>query len=206
MRDWEACYKNDETPWDKGMAAPPLVELVDRYGSVVFCVGPVLVPGCGLGYDVRWLADFGIPAHGVDISETAVAKAISMTTGHGASFEHGDFLDPAWRVGRQYAAIWEHTCFCAIDPAQRDAYARSAADILETGGILAGVFYLTPHDPGEDETSGPPFKVTVEELDAGFSPWFQRIDGWVPSYCYPGREGREWIGIFRKLPHLPVVG
>ena len=53
MRDWEACYRNNETPWDKGTAAPPLEELVDEYGSVVFLGGQVLVPGCGLGHDVR---------------------------------------------------------------------------------------------------------------------------------------------------------
>lgn len=187
------------------MAAPPLEELIDRHGSAVFLGGPVLVPGCGLGHDVRWLADFGIPAHGVDLAATAVAMAVSMTSGFGASFEQGDFLDPAWREGRKFAAIWEHTCFCAIDPALRDTYARSAAEVLEPGGIFAGVFYLTPHDPGEDET-GPPFKVTVEELDACFSPWFERIDGWVPERCYPGREGREWIAVFRRLPHLRVAG
>ena len=73
------------------------------------------------------------------------------------------------------------------------------------GGVLAGVFYLTPNDPGEDE-SGPPFKVSIEEIDGLFSPWFERIDGWVPQAAYPGREGREWIGIFRKLPHDRVAG
>jgi hypothetical protein len=206
MKDWDACYRNGDTPWDKGMAAPPLEELLDRHGSAVFRGGPVLVPGCGLGYDVRCLADFGVPAHGVDISETAVGKARAMTSGDGASFEHGDFLDPAWRKDRKFAAIWEHTCFCAIDPALRDAYARAAAGVLEAGGIFAGVFYLTPYAPGEEEEAGPPFKVTVEEIGACFSPCFERIESWAPDRSYPGREGREWIGVFGKLPHPPLVG
>jgi SAM-dependent methyltransferase len=165
----------------------------------------VLVPGCGLGHDVRLLADLGIPACGLDISQTAVASASALTQHPHAHFEHGDFLDPAWSQGRKFKAIWEHTCFCAIDPTLRGAYARAIAAVLDPGGIFAGVFYLTPSDPGDDD-AGPPFEATIEELDALFSPWFERIDGWVPERCYPGREGREWIGIFRKLPHLRVVG
>ena len=26
MRDWEGCYRQGETPWDKGSAAPPLLD------------------------------------------------------------------------------------------------------------------------------------------------------------------------------------
>ena len=205
MKDWEACYKSGETPWDKGLPAPPLVDLIDRIGTTLFSGGPVLIPGCGLGHDVRLLADLGIPSYGLDISQTAVASASGLTQQPGAHFEHGDFLDPAWSHGRKFKAIWEHTCFCAIDPTLRNAYARAVAAVLDPGGIFAGVFYLTPSDPGDDD-SGPPFETSIEELDALFSPWFERIDGWVPERCYPGREGREWIGIFRKLPHLRVVG
>jgi SAM-dependent methyltransferase len=167
--------------------------------------GPVLVPGCGSGHDVRALADAGVSAHGLDLSPTAVERARAISNSGPLSYEAGDFLDPAWREGRSFAAIWEHTCFCAIQPEQRRAYAEAAAALLPPGGVLAGVFYLTPHDPGEDEDSGPPFKVSVEELDETFAPWFERIDGWVPERAYPGREGREWIGIFRRLPQARVA-
>jgi SAM-dependent methyltransferase len=160
--------------------------------------GPVLVPGCGIGHDVRAIAEAGVPAVGLDIAETAVAMARAIPCDGPASFEAGDFLDPDWRSGRSFPAIWEHTCFCAIPPSERLAYAEASAGLLTPGGILAGVFYLTPFDPGEDD-AGPPFKVSVEELDEIFSPWFERIDGWAPLRAYPGREGREWIGIFRRV-------
>lgn len=204
MRDWEACYRNGETPWDRGSAAPPLLELIESRGSSIWLGGPVLVPGCGTGHDVRILAGSGVAAHGLDISGTALEKARGFPPMEGVSYERGDFLDPAWREGRSFPAIWEHTCFCAIDPGRRGDYAESAAALLPAGGHLAGVFYLEPHDPGEDE-DGPPFKVSVDELLETFSPWFERIDGWVPEAAYPGREGREWLGIFRRLanPGLP---
>lgn len=205
MKDWEACYRTGEIPWDKGGAAPPLLEVTELHGRALWGNGPVLVPGCGLGHDVRVLASLGIPAIGLDISETAVKKAGSLPKSGSEIYEAGDFLDPSWCAGRSFKGIWEHTCFCAIDPLLRGAYARSAASVLAPGGLLVGVFYLTPHGRGEDE-SGPPFKVSIAELDELFSPWFERIEGWVPQRAYPGREGREWIGIFRKLPHDRVAG
>lgn len=205
MKDWEAHYRAGDTPWDHGGAAPPLLEMIERHGVDFWGGGPVLVPGCGSGHDVRAIAATGVPALGLDISKTAVAKARMIPCDGPASYEHGDFLDPEWRAGRSFPAIWEHTCFCAISPQQRGAYAEAVAALLPVGGILAGVFFLTPYDPGEDE-EGPPFGCSVEELVVTFAPWFERIDGWVPRQAYPGREGREWVGIFRKLPQARVAG
>jgi len=198
MRDWEACYRTGETPWDKGGAAPPLFELMKRHGPDLWGEGTVLVPGCGLGHDVRALSALGLPVLGLDISDTAIKRAREVPTVGGESYETGDFLDPAWGSGRRYSAIWEHTCFCAIPPSRREAYAASVAGLLAPGGVLAGVFFLTPNDPGEEET-GPPFNVTIEELDGWFSPCFERLDSWVPDTAYPGREGREWLAVYRRL-------
>lgn len=205
MRNWEECYRTGETPWDKGRAAPPLMELTGRHGVALWGGGPVLVPGCGLGHDVRALAEAGVSVIGLDLAETAVGNARSFPTAGAETYEAGDFLDPAWRADRVFSAIWEHTCFCAIDPALRGSYAESAAAVLAPGGVYAGVFYLTPYDPGEVE-DGPPFGVSIGEIDALFSPWFERIDGWVPQAAYPGREGREWIGVFRRLAHARIAG
>lgn len=205
MRDWEACYRSGETPWDKGCAAPPLQEVIERHGPALWGNGPVLVPGCGLGHDVRALASLGIPVLGLDIAETAVEKAREFPSVGAETYEAGNFLDPAWGDGRHFSAIWEHTCFCAIDPGQRVRYAASTAGVLSPGEVFVGVFYLTPNDPDEVVT-GPPFNVSIAELDEVFSPWFERIDGWVPQRVYPSREGREWVGIFRKLPQPRVAG
>lgn len=205
MKDWEQSYLNGETPWDKGSAAPPLRELIERHGVVLWGEGPVLVPGCGFGHDVRALAEAGVFASGLDIAETAVERARLIPPVSAETYEVGDFLAASWREGRRFSAIWEHTCFCAIDPALRDAYARAAADLLGPGGVFAAVFYLTPNDPGEED-DGPPFAVGIGEIEALFSPWFERIDAWVPAAAYPGREGREWLAVFRKLPQARVAG
>jgi methyl halide transferase len=198
MTDWDERYKLGDTPWDKGAAAPPLMELIERLGTGIFGGGPVLVPGSGLGYDVRALAHAGLSAVGVDLSETAVQRARQFPTVGGEAYEVGDFLNPGWLGDRKFSAIWEHTCFCAIDPEMRPDYAKAAATVLEEGGVFSGVFYLNPYDPGE-EAKGPPFGTTMDELDRRFSPWFEKVAGWVPERAFPGREGREWVGVFRKL-------
>lgn len=149
MRDWEKCYQAGETPWDHGSAAPPLLEVIERHGVALWGGGPVLVPGCGLGHDVRVLAGLGLPVLGLDIAETAVALASGIPAVGGETYACGDFLDPAWRVGREFSAVWEHTCFCAIDPALRQAYAEATAGLLGAGQVLVGVFYLTPEMASE---------------------------------------------------------
>lgn len=197
MTDWNERYTRGDTPWEKGRAAPPLLELFSRTDPGLWGCGPILVPGCGTGHDVRALATLGLPILGLDLAEEAVSRADAYAKVAHETYAHGDFLDPLWRGGKSFSAIWEHTCYCAINPARRPDYAESCAELIQSGGHLIGVFYLTPNQPGE-EHQGPPFNATIDELDARFSPWFTREDGWVPENSYPGREGQEWIGIYRR--------
>ena len=50
--DWEDHYRTGDMPWDKGAPSPGLVDFLTSEPVR----GRVLVPGCGLGYDVRALA------------------------------------------------------------------------------------------------------------------------------------------------------
>ncbi len=197
MTDWEGRYKKGDIPWEKGRAAPPLKEILEKIPKKIWGEGRVLVPGCGTGHDVRLLAAEGLQVLGVDLAESAIGRARAFEPAGSESYELADFLDPQWSDGKAFSAIWEHTCFCAIDPSRRPDYAQACADLLEPGGQLIGVFFLTPNDPGE-ESGGPPFETSVEELDRHFSPWFERQEGWVPTQAYPDREGREWIAIYQR--------
>jgi len=197
MTDWNERYLSGDTPWEKGGSAPPLIELLERKKNGIWGGGTVLVPGCGTGHDVRALAGEGMEILGVDLAEEAITRALAHPKAGNESYELADFLNTEWRVGKRFSAIWEHTCFCAIDPSRRPDYAEACAGLIEPGGHLIGVFFLTPHDPGE-EAQGPPFSTTIEELDAHFAPWFERLDSWAPQRAYPGREGREWLVIYRK--------
>lgn len=197
MTDWDQRWQRNDTPWDKGRAAPPLEEYLDDPACELRGARRVLVPGCGSGHDVRELARRGIGATGLDLSATAIARARLHPTEGGEDYLVGDLFAGEWWRGREFDAVWEHTCFCAIDPSWRPGYARVMARILPAGGCLAGVFFLTPWDPGE-EAGGPPFGATRDEILECFAPWFELRRAWVPERAYPGREGREWLAVLRR--------
>ena len=130
MNRWEELWQTGETPWDKGYAAPPLTEFLNQGNTILHRSCQVLVPGCGGGHDVRELARHGIGATGLDLAETAIAAARSYPPVGNETYITGDLFDSSWRAGLGFDAVWEHTCFCAIDPSLRPGYARAMAEIL----------------------------------------------------------------------------
>ena len=180
------------------MAAPPLIELLAR-GVVPqdWGGGGVLVPGCGLGHDVRELAARIPGVLGLDVSPVALDRARAIPCSGSETYLLANLFDRSWRPPGGFTGWWEHTCFCAIHPSMRPAYATAAAELVRPGGWLAGVFYLTPNDPGEED-KGPPFNATTAEIEGLLAPWFRKVDAWVPGVSYPGREGREWTAVFRR--------
>jgi SAM-dependent methyltransferase len=198
MIDWQARYRAGDTPWEKGAAAPALLELVERWSpGSPWAGGPVLVPGCGFGHDVRIIAAAGVEVIGLDLAADAIEGARNYHPAGTESYLHADLFDSSWWPEQPFGAWWEHTCFCAIDPSQRAAYANAAAALVRPGGCLCGVFYLTPNDPGEED-DGPPFNASIGEIDDLLTPAFDRLDSWIPRLAFPGREGREWLAVYRR--------
>jgi len=94
-----------------------------------------------------------------------------------------------------FDGVFEHTCFCAIDPARRADYAASVASALKRGGRLLAVFFLDPGNNGD----GPPFGCTRSEIDAFFLPYFRvlREEYVIPTFA--GREGRELLILMERV-------
>ena len=183
--DWEERYRTGETPWNKGAAHPALVEFLKSEPVR----GRVLVPGCGIGHDVRALAATADEVIGLDIAPAAIRGAKAHPAIGGESYVRGDlFALPAAMRG-SFDCVFEHTCFCAIDPIRRADYVSAVAGALRPGGQLLAVFYMEPGlDPGE---TGPPFGTSKDELDSLFSARFSLVKEWQPAATYAGREGRE---------------
>jgi len=182
--------------------------------------GTVCVPGCGTGHDVRALAQAGFDAFGFDIAPTAIrlaeektqAAALGLGTpashrrashpqqlagetpalpGRGnATFQLADFLrdEPPFR----FDWLFEHTLFCAIQPAERDDYVRAVRRWLKPGGQYLAVNYMVVED-----TAGPPFPTTRNELERRFRPQSELIADWIPR-SYPNRTGRERMFWWRR--------
>lgn len=191
-KDWNAAYEKGDMPWDKGEAAPPLRAFLKRTPLA----GRVLVPGCGLGHDVRLLAKQGALTVGLEIAADAVRRAKAIPANRDASFELGDFLNLPDRYHGQFDGVVEHTCLCALDREQRVAYARSVGLALKPSGTYLAIFYRVVSDYTGD---GPPHPISTEEIEALFRETFEMIERVVPEESYPSRPfGSEEVCLMRK--------
>jgi hypothetical protein len=189
--DWQAQYEADTMPWDEGAAHPVLVDFVAENRAFE---GSILVPGCGRGHDVRGISTAGNQVTGLDIAPAAIAKAAGYPRAGNEEYVIGDLFDLPAGMRAAYDWVVEHTCFCAIPPEMRGAYAAAVAGAVKPGGCLFGIFYL---EPAVDRH--PPYGVTVGELDGFFGESFAVERAWVPGRTFEGRESRELVRVLRRL-------
>ncbi len=191
-KDWNAAYENDDTPWDKGAAAPPLREFLSGHAVS----GRVLVPGCGAGHDVRLLAEQGAEVLGMDVASGAVRKASALPSVADECYVCGDFLNLPERYKGEFDWVVEHTCLCALEPSERSAYVESVVRVLRPGGNYLAVFYREVPDYDGD---GPPHPISEGEIVALFGGRFERIEAFVPQQSYPSRPcGSEEVVWMRR--------
>ena len=178
-------------PWEKGAPSPGLVDFLASHPELAR--GTVCVPGCGTGHDARAWAQAGFQAFGYDIAPSAIRLAArrTRTAKLPAKFHVADFLrDPPPFL---FDWVFEHTLFCAIQPAERDDYVRALLRWLKPGGQYLAVNYLIP------ERGGPPYGTTRDEIVQRFSPQFELAQEWVPR-SYPNRSDLELMLWWRRTP------
>lgn len=188
--DWEQRYQSLDTPWDKGEPSPGLLEFLPNHPLL----GEILVVGCGYGRDVRALAQQGGRVIGVDLAPSAIALAQTLPPIGDESYQVIDIFHLPKELQSRFDWVWEHTCFCAIAPDLRPCYVEAVAASLKPAGKLLAVFFLSPPNQG----NGPPYGVTVAELDRLFADKFALLQDWQPTQAHPGWEGRERMRLLQK--------
>lgn len=187
---WSGLYQNAQDGWELNGPAPALIDMLPR---LKLPKSRVLVLGAGRGNDAAFFAESGHVVTAVDISSEAV-KAGRERYAHLSNItwvEQDLFqLPQAW--DGQFDVIFEHTCYCAIDPAQRDQLVRSWNRLLSPGGYLMGVFFVM------DRPAGPPFGGTEWELRERLKKnyQFQFWGRWKKSE--PKRQGSELFVLANK--------
>lgn len=114
-QQWSDRYAAESTPWDLGVAHPELMQrLATMRGP-----GKALVPGCGKGHDARALAQAGWTVTALDYAEglRPVLEPLMDILGGEAVIGDAFAFD-----GGPFDLVFDHTFFCAIDPAQRPAF------------------------------------------------------------------------------------
>lgn len=191
---WEGLYSRGEDGWELGEPAPPLTAWL-RGGGSFAAMAPratarVAVPGCGRGHDARLLARHGYQTWGFDFAPAALreAQALARREGLAVAFEQRDVFTLADDYASFFDGVWEYTCFCALDPGRRDEYVRVVHAILRPGGVLLGCFY-----PLREGTAGPPFPVSVEEVQRALVSRFAIEESAPPAESVERRRGLEWL-------------
>jgi cyclopropane fatty-acyl-phospholipid synthase-like methyltransferase len=189
--NWEERYQTGDMPWEKGEPSPGIVDFLANHPALAR--GTVLVPGCGTGHDARVWAKAGFTVTGMDLAPSAIRLAQQRTAAANlrAEFVQKDFLRE--QPEQKFDYIFEHTLFCAIQPAERDLYVEAVQRWLKPNGNFVAVFYMI-----KDE-DGPPFGTKREELIRRFSPTFDLQEEWVPR-SYPNRTGLELMMWWRRKP------
>lgn len=138
---------------------------------------PVLVPLCGKSVDMHWLRQRGHPVDGVEIDPLAVAafflewqeasakpiktlRSGACIEGDGIRLWNMDFL--AYQPSTPGRAFYDRAALIALPPPMRPSYLEHLRSCLETGalGLLVSLEY------SQDQMDGPPFSVSLEEIDA----------------------------------------
>ena len=186
---WDTRYRSGVTPWDAGGVPAEVVEFRQSlpHGA------RVLVPGCGTGYEVGWLAEHGFEVEGIDFSEAAVAAARQALGPWQDQVRQADFFALSSQGG--YDWIYERAFLCALPRSLWPAYAQTMAQLIVPGGLLAGAFFLG------DTQKGPPFGTTLAKLHALLGEHFDLLDDKPTVQPLPVFKGQEHWLTWRRKSH-----
>ncbi|RPA93366.1 S-adenosyl-L-methionine-dependent methyltransferase [Choiromyces venosus 120613-1] len=222
---WADLWEGGEfLPWDKGMASPALVDLMDQQKENPIFVAhnhksgakTALVPGCGRGYDVLLLAQHGYHAVGVDISAKAIddakewvnneinklrAAGEPLPTGR-IDLIAGDFFKDDWVVelgidpNGGFDVIYDYAFLVALNPALRTKVAARMHQFLASGqGVLIALEYPLFRPA---ETGGPPHGIKSEDYDALFGEKFSKALHFMPKRTHKVGEGSDMVSVWVK--------
>lgn len=189
---WERAYEHGNDGWDLGGPAPIFVQLA---ASGRFAPGEMIVLGAGRGHDARIWARHGFTVTAVDFTEYA-AREMQRLADPAApiAIQQADIFTLPNTHDNVFDYVLEHTCFCAIDPQRRDAYADLVARLLKPGGL-----YIDLAFPLGTHIGGPPFAVATLEIVALMkSRGLALLSREAPLASIPQRVGCEELLVFQK--------
>lgn len=177
---WSDRYHEGRTGWDIGYASPQLMAFAAEFPKD----SRILIPGCGRAYEAEALHRMGYTKVCiVDWSREPLDDFAKRVPDFPS--EHliqSDFF----ALDGGYDLVLEQTFFCALSPDLRDRYVSKMHELLNPGGVLAGLLFDFPLTE-----EGPPFGGSADEYRSRFSRFFvlERMDR--ADLSIPPRTGRE---------------
>ena len=191
---WDASYDDGPAPWDVGVQ--PAIARIARVGGFS---GTVLDAGCGSGDNALHLASLGLSVVGVDVAETALARARAKAADRGLDVEFvacdAFALD---RLDRRFQTVLDCGMFHTSDADERPRYVASLASVTERDAML---YVLCFSDDGPDAG---PHPVRRDDLTAAFNP----ATGWnvvtiaadrVHTRFHDDNGAPAWLATIKRL-------
>lgn len=181
---WTKIYHEEKNPgWNLGEPAEALKDMLPR---LKLPKSRVLVLGCGEGHDAALFAQAGHVVTGIDFSEEAIARA-QTNYGHipGLRFLQQDVFKLDSSFQRSFDIVFEHTCYCAVDPSRRQDMVKVWKSVLHDQGQLMGVFFTMY------KKQGPPYGGSEWELRQRLKDSFQFLFWGRWQKSLPKRQGKE---------------
>jgi SAM-dependent methyltransferase len=184
---WSERFERRFMPWDQGGVPPALRDFVGRHPEP----RTVLIPGCGTGYELAFLCEAGWDAVAIDFSPAAVAAAKQAVGRWTERVVEADFF--AFQPPRPVDFIYERAFLCALPPAWRPRIVARWAELLPSGGLLAGFFFF------DDNPKGPPFGIARTELEQLLAAGFELAEDQPVADSIPVFAGKERWQVWRRL-------
>lgn len=144
----------------------------------------IFVPLCGKSLDLLWLREQGYQVVGIELNEQAV-KAFFAENGLDPQIEPrgpvlsytvenlqllcGDFFQLTPDFLGPVAAVYDRAALVALPPEMRADYVQHLAGLLATGTVMLTISYT--YD--QARLDGPPFSVTLQEVQSQFDGLFR---------------------------------
>jgi SAM-dependent methyltransferase len=184
---WNTRYRDHVTPWDAGKVPADLRQLVQTLPPRT----RVLVPGCGSGHEVVFLAGAGMDVLAIDFSPDAIAIAQQHAGALADRIRLADFF--TFDAGAaSFDLIYERAFLCALPRKLWARYAERMGDLLAQQRRLAGFFFYG------DNPKGPPFGTSPQELHDLLDARFEQIEDRPATEQLPVFQGGERWQVWRR--------
>ncbi|MQF65331.1 methyltransferase domain-containing protein [SAR202 cluster bacterium AC-409-J13_OGT_754m] len=189
---WEERYLEDAAGWDLGGHTPVFDSIADELNP-----GKLCIIGCGRGHDVIMFAKKGFKVTAVDFAPSAIHSVKNLAAESNVIVQtvYSDIFQLDGGFTNEFDYIIEQTCFCAINPANRNKYETLVKRLLIPGGLLIGLWF--PLDKTLQD-GGPPWGTTINEVKTLFNLGWSIEKEEFPKLSIRSRKGREKLVIFRK--------
>lgn len=171
---WLERWEREEIGFHQGEINPYLRQLWQELQQPEG--GEIFVPLCGKSLDMLWLRSQGYDVLGVELSAIAVQAFFEENGYLPQHVKHekfdcceadririlcGDFFDLTRNDLVKAHAVYDRASMVALPPAMRKSYVQHLVNILQP----ATQILLVAFDYPQEEMSGPPFAVSVEEVE-----------------------------------------